>query len=180
MITTLFQVSINIHTFISLITYLILTLETSRENKILSDLFPDAYKANLESQIIVLHEQEKTLEKSNLMLKKKVIRLTNEMDSKEFTNERLVKLVEKLQKPKAIDAKVRISKILATASPSNIQGVREFTEFWNVSSIIYDFEDLKDHQTNDYDKIHENIIENIEEEEEPVFEIRNNEINKYI
>lgn len=143
-------------------------LETSREKKILADLFPNEYKARLESQIFILQEQIKTLENSNSLLKKKTIRLMNEIDTKDFANDRLIKMVESFQKKKTIvevDHRASLSKILAT--PSNNQGVQESKEFGNMSSIIYNFDDLKNQQTNDYDFLHENIIENIEEEEDP-------------
>ena len=114
---------------------------------------------------------------------KKIIRLTSEIDSKEFTNERLIKLLERLQNsektsnwnpddhkqnPEGTLSKIHVnnqewnSELDMNEKILEVKDEESVNEFGNMSSIIY--ENLKNEQTNDYDNLQENILENIIED----------------
>ena len=58
-------------------------------------MFPQDYSQKLETDLTDMEAQVEKLTKTNKQLQNKVIRLTNEVDSKEFTNDKLIKLIEK-------------------------------------------------------------------------------------
>lgn len=201
-----------------------------KKYKILADSFPDEYKKKLEFQITALQEEIIQLEQSNKLLKAKMVRLTNELDSKEFTNEKLIRLVENSQKItndlKGKLAKCRCTRIssfkrsdsnpghiskynsVAVQKPAvrmshvaNYHSMRKDseddqrsnphsedgpvksqntteeanfaqrvaphwnleTDFGNMSSIIYNFDDLKNDNTNEYEDVNGDILENIDD-----------------